>query len=70
MGKQVEALEYDADLAPKRSQARAGSFHAMPVEHDLAAVRHFEAVDAAKKGRLAGAAASDDGDDLARLDRQ
>ena len=68
--KQIEALEHDADLAPERLQAGARALHPTPVEHDFAAVRHFQAVDAAKQRGLARAAAPDDGHDFAGLDCQ
>src|SRR6202790_786396 len=62
--KQIEALEHNADLAPERLQARARALHPTPVEHDFAAIRHFQAVDAAKQRGLARAAAPDDGYDF------
>ncbi len=70
MGKEIVALEDDADLAAQRLEALGRRLERLSVELDLAAIWPLEAVDAAEQRTLARAAAADDGDDLAGLDRE
>ena len=75
MGKQIEALEDEADLGPLACHVAVGEVvkpaagfapaDALAVDPDLAAGRALEKIHAAQQGRLARAAGSDDGDALA-----
>ena len=70
-------LEHHADAAPKQRELRiAGGAHAFAegefvrADGKLALLRHFQEVQAAQEGGLAGAGGADQGDDLAACDRE
>ena len=65
MGKQLEVLEHHADPLPHLDEARPGVAEVDPLEDDPAAVHRLQPVRAAEERRLAGAAGTDQADDLA-----
>lgn len=68
MGKQVVALEDDADVLTQGAQVDIGSVDAVVADADLAGIDLLEAVDAAQRRALAGARATDQHQHLAALD--
>src|SRR6266478_1854408 len=70
MGKEIIALEDDANLAAQRLEPSRRRLERLAVELDGAAVRPFQPVDAAQQGALTRAAPSDDRHDLAGFDRE
>ena len=70
MGKEIVALEDDADLAAQRLEPSRRRLEGLVVELDGAAVRPLQPVDAAQQRALSRAAPSDDRHDLAGFDRE
>jgi hypothetical protein len=70
MGKEIEALEDDADFAPQPVHIDAGTRHAIAGQKDLTSLNRFKSVDAAKQCRLAATGRPDQAHDLMLLDRQ
>jgi hypothetical protein len=68
VGKQVVALEYDADILSQSPQIDVWKINPASADDDFAPVDLLEPVDAAQRGALAGTRPADDRKNLAALD--